>query len=177
LGLVVFNIFINDLDEEIESSPSKSADDTKLGGSVSLLEGRKALQRDLDRLDQWAEASCVSFNKANCWVLHQDLGVLVNRQLNMSQQCIQEAKKADSILACIRNSEASRSREVIVLVYLALVRLHFKYCVQFWAPPYKKDTELLEHVQRRAMRLVRSLENKSYDEWLRELELVWRRRG
>ncbi|GAB0194205.1 solute carrier organic anion transporter family member 3A1 [Grus japonensis] len=114
------------LSTRLEGVVSKFADDTKSGGAVDSIEGGEALQRDLDRLENWAITNRMRFNKGKCWILHlgrgspgytyrlgdetldtshaeRDLGVSVNSKLNMSQQCAQAARKANHILGCIKH--------------------------------------------------------------------------
>jgi len=106
LGPVLFNIFVSNMDIGIEYTLSKLADDTKLCGAVDTQEGRDAVQRDLNSLERWVCEKLMTFNRANCKILHmgwgnpkhkyrlvdegienspeeKDLGVLVDEKLNM----------------------------------------------------------------------------------------------
>ena len=156
---------IHHLDEGIDSTLSKSSNDTILGGVADTPEGCAAIQQD------WMEMN-LSFQKNKCRVLHlrrnnhmyqyrlgddllerrsaeKNLGVLMNSRLSVSQQHALVAKKTNGILVCIKKSTESMSKVVIVPLYSALVRLHLKYHVQFWVPQFKKkkkDLNLLETV-------------------------------
>ncbi|CAM4557273.1 unnamed protein product [Caretta caretta] len=194
LGPILFNLFITDLGTKSGSVLIKFADDTKLGGIVNLEKDKDTLQEDLDDLVNWSNSNRMKFNSEKCKVMnlginnknfsyklgtHQlevteeekDLGVLVDHRMTMSRQCDMAEKKANAVLGCIRRGNSSRDKEVLVSLYKALVRPHLEYCVQFWSPMFKKDEFKLEQVQRRATRMIRGMENLSYERRLRELGL------
>ncbi|GAB0185962.1 mitochondrial enolase superfamily member 1 [Grus japonensis] len=118
---------------------SKFADDNKGAGVADIPQSQAAMQRDLNKLEKWADRNLMKFNKGKCKVLHlrrnnpiclyilratqlgsslagKNPGVLVDTRLNMSQQCALAVKKANSILSCIRQNIASKSREVMLLL-------------------------------------------------------------
>jgi len=145
LGRVLFNIFVSDVDSGIECTLRKFANGTKLCGVVDMLEGRDAIQRDLDKLEKWP---CVNLEvqqgqmqgpahesgqsqaqiqrKGREWIENspevKNLGVLVDKKLSITQQCALTAQKANHIQGCIKRSMASRSKEVILPFYSTLVR-------------------------------------------------------
>ncbi|XP_059581297.1 uncharacterized protein LOC106737704 isoform X1 [Alligator mississippiensis] len=131
----LFNIFSSDLDEGVESTLSKFADDTNMWGKVDTLEVRERLQLDLDRLQKWADENRMGFNVDKRRVLHlgrrnphpmyrrgssplesteaeRDLGVIIDSRMNMSRQCQTAASKASQTLSCIQRCISSWCREV-----------------------------------------------------------------
>ena len=95
----------------------------------------------------------------------------MDNKLNMSQQYVAAAMKANGILGCFCRAVASRDRDVIIPLYSALVRPHLEHCVRFWFLQFKKDMDRLEWVQRRDMKMIRGLENLPHEERLKVLSL------
>jgi len=177
LGPPLFYIFGGDMGSGVECTLSKFADDTKMCGVVNMLEARDVIQRDLERLERWACVKLVKFNKTKFKVLHmvwgnamqkyspcregietslekKDVRVFADKKLNMTCQCVLVAQKANRLLCCFQSSMVSRSMEVILPLYTALVRAHLESSVQLWSPQHRKDTDLLERGQKRATKMV-----------------------
>ena len=194
LGPLLFIMYLNDLDTGITSNLSKFADDTKIGRSIRNLEDSQALQGDLDRLYDWSVKWQMKFNIDKCKVIkmgssietasyklnnidiveshcERDLGVLISSDLKPREQCIAVRNKANKILGFISRSVNNRSEEVILKLYLALVRPHLDYAVQFWSPYYRTDIDSLERVQRRMTKMIHNIRNLPYEERLKRLNL------
>ncbi|KAJ7427713.1 hypothetical protein BTVI_01599 [Pitangus sulphuratus] len=155
----------------MEGILSKFVDDTKLRGVADSLRGRKALQRDLIKSEDWAVTNCMRFNKGKYQILqlglgqpwmfvqtgeqeageqHHRMGPRGPHQWEVESESAVPWQPEEPIMSwgTSGKSIASRSSEVTVPLCSALVWPHLEYCVQFWALQYKKDIKLLESVQR-----------------------------
>jgi hypothetical protein len=179
---------------------SKFADDTKVGRVVESDNDREKLQMDLDRLGEWSEDWQMLFNSGKCKVIHfgrrnneytytmggyapagsvlesvveeKDVGVIIHNSLKPSAQCAKAAKKANQVLGQMARAFHYRDRVTWVRLYKTYVRCHLEYSVQAWCPWTQKDKDVLEMVQKRAVRMISGLQGKEYVDRLKEVGLT-----
>ena len=196
---ILFVIYINDLLETFQSDSLSYADDLKLLGTLSSnSDGSLQLQQDLHVLTEWSKLWSTELNLSKCKAMYlggnrlkheyqmnspngfhtlnetieeRDLGVMVTNDLKWNKQCTIAAAKANRVLGQIKNSFVNLDIQIIKPLYTALVRPHLEYAVSMWCPSFKTDISILERVQRRATKLVKSIKDKSYDERLGILNL------
>lgn len=85
--------------------------------------------------------------------------------------CALVAQRAKPIPGCFKHSIASGSKEMIILLYSALVQSYLECHRKFWALQFNKDVKVLSYIQRMETKLVQGLEEISYEEQLKTLHL------
>ena len=194
LGPILFIIYINDLPEKITSLTKIFADDTKIYRPITSIEDADALQRDLDSLVEWCYIWKMAFNTDKCKVMHygkknqrylyhmdgnlldevkeqKDLGVMISNDLKSESQVIYCVKRANQKLSMIKHTFSYIDEEVFLLLYKVFVRPILEYCQTTWAPYLQKDINMIENVQRRATKLVKSIKDLEYEDRLAHLKL------
>ena len=139
----------------------KFADDTKLFRKVKEIIDKQNLQEDIDKLVKWSEKWQMLFNFGICKFLHtgpgntgmnydmggtilsktvkeKDLGVTMNANMKVSEQCRIAASKGNQVLGMIRRNITYKDKRLIVSLYKAIVRPHLEYYIQAWSPYLRK---------------------------------------
>jgi len=195
LGPLLFLLFIDDIDDGVNSFIKKFADDTKVFREVNNLRDSNNLQEDLNGLNEWAQKWLMEFNVAKCKVMHmgskncqlgynlggnelevvteeKDLGVIVHNSMKTNRQCAEAAKKGNKILGMIGRNFCHLDKNNLLRLYKLLVRPHLEYSVQAWSPHMVNDIKKLEAVQRRATRMIHGFKDLEYEERLNRCRLT-----
>ena len=170
----------------------KFADDTKLFTKTKEIVDKQNLQDDIDKLVNWSEKWQMLFNFGKCKCLHigpgnasmnyemggtilsitvkeKYLGVTMNANMKVSEQCRIAASKGNQVLGMIRINITYKDKSLIVPLLKAIVRPHLEYCM---SPYLRKDIDMLEKIQRRATKLIPGLRGLRYEERLKECGLT-----
>ena len=186
---------IKDLDDIVKSNILKFADNTKVFRKVNTDGDKQHLQNDLDRLVKWSEKWQILFNFGKCKYIHtgyvkldvnykmgdtvlgttvkeKNLGVKINADMNVSEQCGTAASKCNNIFGLITRNITYKEKKLIIPPYKAIVRPHLEYCIQAWIPYRKTNIDTHESIQRRTIKIIPELRYLSYEERLKECGLI-----
>lgn len=195
LGPILFLVYINDLLDKIQNCNVGSyADDTKFGKDITSIEDYEVMQRNLNIINEWCQTWNMQLNSSKCVVMHcgktnpnftyylgeselnnvneyEDLGVLIDNRLNLSNHCLKVRNKATRIVQCIKHSVTTRNKDTMLKLFTSLVRPVLDYCAPFWSPHLIKDIDLIEQVQRRFTKLISGCRDMTYPQRLEHLDL------
>ena len=194
LGPLLFILYINDIELHLKNKISAFADDSKIVSSINNIGDCFKLQHDINYLIAWSDKWQMPFNIDKCKVMHfgndnynfeyeingnwlesvefqRNLGIIVDKSLKFSNQCLSARNKANRALSFIKRNVNYKSKEIIRTLYNAYVRPHLEYSIQAWSPYLKHDINLLESVQRRMTKIIPSIKHLEYNDRLNALNL------
>lgn len=197
LAPIMFAIYVNDLNEGVNSYMNLFADDAKLLRSVQGEEDCILLQRDLERIWEWSQKWEMDFNVKKCSVMEfgkskkritweykmgndvikrttseKDLGVTISNNLSPEKHINKIVGETYNLLRNIRVAFTYMDEDMVRKFIVSMIRPRLEYAATVWSPSKKKDIKKLERIQRAATKLAPSLINKSYEERLLELNLT-----
>ena len=196
LGPLLFIIYINDIDVEARNIDilRKFADDTKGAKEIDGPDDAAKLQDCINKLEEWGKKWSMEFNVKKCKIMHcgrnnpkhsyniggetlkvveseKDIGVTITSNLKPSQQCQEATGRARCELGKISKCFHFRDKKVFLRLYMQFVRPHLEFSASVWSPWNQTDIDLLENVQKQAIRMVSGLRSTSYEDKLKEIGL------
>ena len=197
LAPIMFAIYVNDIDEGVNSYMSLFADDAKILRKVQNEEDCSLLQRDLDKIWEWSQKWEMEFNVKKCSVMEfgkskhritrdykmgndvikrsmseKDLGIIVSDNLSPEKHINKIVGETYNLLRNIRVAFTYMDEDMVRKLIVSMIRPKLEYAATVWSPSKKKDIKKLERIQRAATKLAPNLTNKSYEERLLDLNLT-----
>lgn len=196
LGPILFDIFIDDLDDcaELVDMLVKFADDTKGMKEIKDDRDREKMQATLNKIYDWSQEWGMEFNISKCKIMHvgrnnprhdyfmngiklttteeeKDVGVIIHSSLKPTRQCEKAAATAVGVLSQVTRNFHFRDRHVFVQLYKQYVRPHLEFSTVAWSPWLIGDIERIENVQRKMVRQISGLKGTTYEEKCKEIGL------
>ncbi len=197
LAPIMFQIYINDMQEGLNSYINMFADDAKLLRVIRTKDDCIELQKDIDKIYKWSQTWKLEFNAKKCHVLEmgrssrritwnykmgeevitkkkeeKDLGVIIQDDLSPEKHINGLFGATYNFLSNIRVAFHHMDKEMMKKIMTAMVRPRLEYAAVVWSPHTKKDIRKLERIQRTATRMVPELRDLDYEDRLREMGLL-----
>ena len=198
LGPTLFIYYINDLPSVTESKSKIFADDTKGFNPIRDEEDHIKQQNCIDSFVEWSVKWLLGFNTDKCNMMHlgknnprhkytirdgdkvselntttceKDLGVFIDPLLNFQEHMTHIVKKARSLTGMILRNITGRTKDILVPLFIGLVRPILEYANPVWSPMYRKDIDRIEKIQRNFTKRICGLNHLDYTERLKNLNL------